>query len=340
METTDKLPNNVRQIGQVGDNLKIYMEQRVSEYLADHRRAEIGELQIFYLLGREYHLGAQRVLVVRGALEEEMPVHQPIVITLDSLQQLERKKELYFPKLKLLGWMLNQPGYGVYGPQRQASLHRQQFGQCPLFMLSDSLEQTEEFYLWNGMDFEAAGGYLIYYDPNPAMANMTAKTESDTTGREDEFWRAPPAMEEPPEHKPKEEDPLEPWMQQRTAGTKREREAFREGYTVRTRPVSGAEARRGYRDYSNRRKAPEPEQEQEAARVKAAQDPSKSLSMLTSLSAVLLLVCVVMGMLLFNSIGTLNGIQTRLEDMNAQISQISDKVTDDEPIDVSTQPQP
>ena len=45
-----------------------------------------------------------------------------------------------------------------------------------------------------------------------------------------------------------------------------------------------------------------------------------------------------MGMLLFNSIGTLNGIQTRLEDMNAQISQISEKVVD-EPIDVSTQPQ-
>ena len=60
--------------------------------------------------------------------------------------------------------------------------------------------------------------------------------------------------------------------------------------------------------------------------------------MLTSLSAVLLLICVVMGMLLFNSIGTLNGIQTRLEDMNAQISQISEKVVD-EPIDVSTQPQ-
>ncbi|MFR5071114.1 MAG: hypothetical protein ACLTDS_02615 [Bianqueaceae bacterium] len=99
METTDKLPNNVRQIGQISDTLKIYMEQQVSEFLEDHRRAEIGELQIFYLLGREYHLGEQRVLVVRGVLEEEMPVHQPIVITLDSLQMLEKKKNCIFQSL-------------------------------------------------------------------------------------------------------------------------------------------------------------------------------------------------------------------------------------------------
>ncbi len=325
METTDKLPNNVRQIGQISDTLKIYMEQQVSEFLEDHRRAEIGELQIFYLLGREYHLGEQRVLVVRGVLEEEMPVHQPIVITLDSLQMLEKKKELYFPKLKLLGWMLNQPGYGVYGPQRQASLHRQQFGQCPLFMLSDSLEQTEEFYLWNGTDFESVGGYLIYYDPNPAMANMTAKSKPEPVERPEAFWQ-PEETEIPP----KEEDPLEPWLQQR------ERTPFREGYTARTRPVSGAEPRREYREYANNRRKPAPERNETPQ--KTAQDPSKSLSMLTSLSAVLLLICVVMGMLLFNSIGTLNGIQTRLEDMNAQISQISEKVVD-EPIDVSTQPQ-
>ena len=51
------------------------------------------------------------------------------------------------------------------------------------------------------------------------------------------------------------------------------------------------------------------------------------IRVLTSLSAILLTVTLVMGMLLFNSVSTLDGIQNRLETMDLQIEQIYSSVT-------------
>ena len=49
---------------------------------------------------------------------------------------------------------------------------------------------------------------------------------------------------------------------------------------------------------------------------------SSPLRVLTSISAVLLMVTLVMGMLLFNSVSTLDGIQNRLETMDFQMEQM------------------
>ena len=51
------------------------------------------------------------------------------------------------------------------------------------------------------------------------------------------------------------------------------------------------------------------------------------MRILTSLSAILLTVTLVMGMLLFNSVSTLDGIQHRLETMDLQMEEIHSSVT-------------
>lgn len=55
------------------------------------------------------------------------------------------------------------------------------------------------------------------------------------------------------------------------------------------------------------------------------------MRVLTSLCAVLLMVSLVMGMLLFNSVSTLDGIQSRLETMDTQIDQMYETLTMTEP---------
>ena len=61
--------------------------------------------------------------------------------------------------------------------------------------------------------------------------------------------------------------------------------------------------------------------------VKEKRPEISPVRVLTSLSAILLTVTLVMGMLLFNSVSTLDGIQNRLELMDIQIEEIHSSMT-------------
>ena len=243
---------------------------------------------MYYLLGREYRLGRQTVYLIRGILEGETGSTQQIRFTKEQLAGLHRRQQRQYPKFKVLGWALNQPGYGCDGAWRFAKQNEEFFAQSPILLMGDGLEGTLSFYRWKDGDYHELGGYYVYSDQNPTdFRDAQAIRQQHLNEKEDEG------------------EPL-PWE---NANEDNRRSVWEHLDKLPVRDKKKAES----------------------AVLKSLRERRADVSpmrVLTSLSAILLTVTLVMGMLLFNSVSTLDGIQQHLEMMDIQIEEIHSSMTE------------
>lgn len=271
MEQTER--DKINCVGEPRGKVRVYLEEKCAAFLEKNRAVMLGEFQMFGLLGKEYRLGDETLLLIRGILEKDGSGSHQMQISLETIRAMEAEKEKQFPRLKIMGWAVNQPGYGTDGAWRFAGLGDQYFSGAPLFLLMDGSKNEMEFYYRRGETYEALGGYHTYLDEEATgkSGSVLERIREDAEEKAESLW------------KPDES----------TA------EAVREEKEVM--PLQR------YR------------KEAENEEVK---DSGQSMRMLTSLASVLLLVCLVIGMLLFNNITTLDGIQDKLETLDRQIEQI------------------
>ena len=164
MEEKETQQSVVRCVGKPSEEVKIYLEEKSDLFLKENMTDRVGHFQMYYLLGREYRLGRQTIYLVRGILEGEAGSGRQIQF---SQEQLRRRQQRQFPKFKVLGWALNQPGYGCDGAWRFAKQNEEFFAQSPILLMSDGLEGTFSFYRWEEGDYHELGGYYVYSDQNP-----------------------------------------------------------------------------------------------------------------------------------------------------------------------------
>ena len=290
METGENQQGVVRCIGKPNDEVKVYLEEKSDLFLKENMTDRVGHFQMYYLLGREYRLGRQTIYLIRGILEGESGSSRQIQLTQDQLRSLQRRQQRQFPKFQVLGWALNQPGYGTDGAWRFAKQNEEFFAQSPILLMNDGLEGSLAFYRWEEGDYHEMGGYYVYSDQNPTdfrSAQVAQRQEAAAITAD----------------KPEPEETM-PWElpqenKKRSIWEHLERLPVRE-------PKEAEPVRRGFR---------------------IKKQEGTPLRVLTSLSAILLTVTLVMGMLLFNSVSTLDGIQNRLEAMDLQIEQIHSSMT-------------
>lgn len=290
METNENQQGVVRCIGKPGDDIKVYLEEKSDLFLKENMTDRVGHFQMYYLLGREYRLGRQTIYLIRGILEGECGDSRQIKFTPDQLRNLQRRQQRQFPKFQVLGWALNQPGYGNDGAWRFARQNEEFFAQSPILLMSDGLEGTFAFYQWEEGEYHEMGGYYVYSDQNPTdfrSAQVAQRQEAASVATD----------------KPKKDETM-PWElpqenKKRSIWEHLERLPIRESK----------------------------EKETIVSRAHIKKQDGTPLRVLTSLSAILLTVTLVMGMLLFNSVSTLDGIQNHLETMDLQIEQIHSSMT-------------
>ena len=291
MEEKETQQGVVRCIGKPSEDVKIYLEEKSDLFLKENMTNRVGHFQMYYLLGREYRLGRQTIYLIRGILEGEAGNSHQIRFSREQLNSLQRRQQRQFPKFKVLGWALNQPGYGCEGAWRFEKQSEDFVTQSPILLMGDGLEGSFRFYRWEEENYCELGGYYVYSDQNPTdfrgAETMQARKQHPLEKEEDE---APMPWEISKENK------------KRSVWEHLDRLPVREKNRMETLPEKGFP--RGIR------------QELSPMRV------------LTSLSAILLTVTLVMGMLLFNSVSTLDGIQNRLEVMDIQIEEIHSSMTE------------
>ena len=155
----------------------IYWDRRTEQYIFSNCSAQPGELQVFYLFGKEYLLGREHYYVVRAAAEAENEAFRRgrIQFSYSARTELEERRKEYFPGLYVMGWAVNQPGYGIYDVQRYAAMHECFFEECPLFMLLDGREEECSVYLWENRWLERQRQYNLFEDPQPRMLEAGGK---------------------------------------------------------------------------------------------------------------------------------------------------------------------
>lgn len=180
-----EFPTNIKQIGSIGDGMRIYMEDYVCTYLQQFAEAGGYEERIALLIGRNMVLDGVHVMFISGAIQGMYTVAEKGITTFtdQSMSYAYEQMKKYFRGLEIVGWMQSQPSYGVLLNSNYANYHANTFAKPnQVLFIMDPIENINAFYVWDSEaeDLKETWGYFVYYDKNRGMheymlANSGAK---------------------------------------------------------------------------------------------------------------------------------------------------------------------
>ncbi len=169
-----QFPKNVRQIGNVCDQPKIYMEDYVNTYLNQLKEQAVESATGALLVGEILKQGNQEVVYISGALQmKEIEIKgTEILINEDVWTSLEEMKKEYFPEQEVVGWSLIESGHPVGLTRGIVKIHERIFARSnTVFIWRDAAEPDEIVYAYKYNELMQLGGHYIYYEKNPDMQN-------------------------------------------------------------------------------------------------------------------------------------------------------------------------
>lgn len=287
-----ELPKNIRQIGSPDIGDRIYIENKVHEYM--HPYDALQEKTVYVLLGRfENMIGRQCVFVEAAicleeiAFEGECPVWSD-----DSWAYLYKKLKHAYDNMVIVGWAMDIRGQLPNLTVAIEKLHRTYFGgEHQILYLMDSLEKEDAFYSLKNGYLKRRAGYYIYYAQKQfsLSAIMNDEREKDTIIQKQTEEKQECRKEENQEEKKPEP---ESWNAQFFAGIRDDEDYGREEEKEQERTNS-------YRTYL----------EQKGQKTKMI--PSYGLSVL------LFLVVCGLGFAAFQNHQKMNAMETALMQMNS-----------------------
>jgi len=293
------LPTNIKQIGSIGDGLRIYVEDYVCTFL--HQYAEAGGYgeRLAFLVGRHLMIDGQPILFINGAIHGKHAEEYEGFLRFSekSRDYAETVLDEHFPMMEIVGWMQSQPSYGTYLNQHYASYHLRQFRKAyQVMFVLDPIERSNAFYAPDpdartpSERMAETSGYFIYYEKNTNMHEyMLANKAIDYTATNPTIVEKTPLAFTGSEDEPED-----------------------------AHAYDGYEEDAPYADYSQgSRHSIEPEEiirrhQSEKARRKAPAENRRALNMVACLCAVLFVVTFVMG------VGFVRN-QDRINDLEQQI---------------------
>lgn len=167
------LPKNIRQIGQIGEKKKIYVEDYVITYLNRLSDKNMDILKVAILLG-EVKNADHTYLFINGAIEiKSRDFTLNHIYFNDEIWSgvYEIIKE-YFSGMNIVGWFLSVPGYPLELNDEIMRVHLNHFaGNNKVLMMSEPIEKEDAFFLFEKGSLTRQSGYYIYYEKNEAMQN-------------------------------------------------------------------------------------------------------------------------------------------------------------------------
>ena len=174
-----QFPKNVRQIGNVSDEPKIYVEDYVDTYLNQLRERAAEEPVGVMLTGEILIQEGQAVVYASGAIRmKEIEVNgTEIVIGEDTFKELEEERKQYFPSSDAVGWCLIENGHPMGQNRQIAKIHEKSFAMSDtVFIWKDAVDNEEVYYAYKYGELMQMGGHYIYYEKNPNMQNYMIST--------------------------------------------------------------------------------------------------------------------------------------------------------------------
>lgn len=185
----NKYPKNVRQIGNVSDTPKIYIEDYVDTFLNHLCEENREETSGAILIGRTETGENRECIYISGAvtIEETTMTDTDLFFNEDTWKKVKEKKEQYFPGQKIVGWMLSCPGQPSLLVSELGILHEKYFEKTnSVLIIKNSLDRDEQFLAYKYHQLLEIGGHYIYYEKNPQMQNymITERKKNGVTPSE------------------------------------------------------------------------------------------------------------------------------------------------------------
>ncbi|WP_317367519.1 LysM domain-containing protein [uncultured Tyzzerella sp.] len=183
------LPKNIKQMGNIDDELKIYMEDYVFTYLQQYSKHSNREERIAVLIGDSYTIDGNDVLFINGAVKGEHTIIEDgmVKLTKKSFDYINEQINTYFKDYSIVGWFYSQPGFSDYINEGYINYHKENFDKKnQVFFLSDPIENIGGFYTLYNNDFKSINGFIIYYEKNEAMSEYMLNNKTSNTNRDKE----------------------------------------------------------------------------------------------------------------------------------------------------------
>lgn len=169
-----QFPKNVRQIGNVSDEPKIYVEDYVDTYLNQLKEKAAKEPVMAVLAGEIVTQEGQEVVYISGAVrvEEVKTENGKLEFDIEASDRAEELRKEHFPTCQTIGWCLIESGNLMGQEQEAARVHERFFAKAnSIFIHKDAVENEEVFYAYKFGELMQMGGHYIYYEKNPDMQN-------------------------------------------------------------------------------------------------------------------------------------------------------------------------
>ena len=168
-----QFPKNVKQVGNVSDSPKIYVEDYVDTYFSQLTEQGRESLVGVFLIGKNTVIEEQECIFVTGAVQmKDLDTEaKELSIGEEHLEMAKTESRDYFHGEEIIGWMLFMPGHPVGLSSSMIRVHEKLFPmKNSLFILRDA-EGEELLYAYKFHELMQMGGHYIFYEKNPDMQN-------------------------------------------------------------------------------------------------------------------------------------------------------------------------
>ena len=168
-----RIPKNIKQVGESNSSKKIYIEDYVVTYIKELASKEYTGFKIAVLLGDSIKEKDTKNIFIYGAVEVNgISLETDTVFSNDSWTSIYEDIHKYFHDIKIVGWYLGGPSFLLEDEDRIKKIHIDNFAGADKTLLRyDSLEDEEEFYIYEHNQLKLQSGYYIYYERNEEMQN-------------------------------------------------------------------------------------------------------------------------------------------------------------------------
>ncbi len=177
-----KLPKNVRQIGNVSDNPKIYVEDYVDIFFGQlvekAQEAPVGA----FLIGDIHREEEQEFIFINGAvrMQDLEMKNKEVVLGEKTWRKGCEDCKKYFGNKTILGWFLVAPEVPMALNHNLTKVHEKLFSKkSRVFIMKDAIEKEEDYYVHKYNDLMKIGGHYIYYEKNMDMQDYMIATRRD-----------------------------------------------------------------------------------------------------------------------------------------------------------------
>lgn len=170
---TIRRPKNIKQIGEVSSDKKIYIEDYAFTYINSIAYNNPSDSQAGVLLGENQTDGDEKCVFIKGIIKAKLgtEVEEKGVYFNESVWNgIYSDVEKYFPDLSVVGWFAAIPEVTPERMMKLKKIHLDNFaGTMKTFYLIDTVEKEENFYLYENGELKKQKGYVCFYERNYEM---------------------------------------------------------------------------------------------------------------------------------------------------------------------------